>query len=34
VAAELSRLPPLDYPATWEWIDRLARLKDQLQACG
>lgn len=33
VAAELERLPPAEYPATWGWIERLARLRDQLQVC-
>lgn len=31
VADELSRLPALDYPATWEWIARLEKLRDQLE---
>jgi hypothetical protein len=34
VAAELGRLPEAEYPATWEWVGRLAVLRDQLAACG
>lgn len=33
VAAELGTLPVERYPATWGWIDRLSRLRDQLGAC-
>lgn len=33
VAAELAQLPPERFPATWDWIGRLAKLRDQLEAC-
>ncbi|GAB4197828.1 MAG: hypothetical protein OHK0024_36770 [Thalassobaculales bacterium] len=33
VAAELEGLAPGAYPALWAWIERLARLRDQLAAC-
>ena len=33
VADELERLPEDEFPATWEWIGRLAVLRDQLEEC-
>jgi hypothetical protein len=33
VAAELERLPAGEFPATWEWLGRLAKLQQQLEAC-
>lgn len=33
VAAELSRLDAAAYPATWEWIGRLDKLRRQLEVC-
>ncbi|GAB4184168.1 MAG: hypothetical protein OHK0024_24270 [Thalassobaculales bacterium] len=33
VAAELDGLPAAEYPALWAWIERLARLRDQLVVC-
>lgn len=33
VAAELDALPPERFPATWAWLARLAKLRDQLEAC-
>lgn len=35
VAAELvAKLPPAVAPATWEWLGRLSKLRDQLKVCG
>ena len=34
VVGELERLTEAEYPATWDWLDRLYRLRDQLAACG
>jgi hypothetical protein len=31
VAAELQRLDPDEYPATWEWLGRLHKLWRQLE---
>jgi len=34
VAAELeTKLPPAAAPATWEWLARLSKLRDQLKVC-
>lgn len=34
VAAELeAKLPPDAAPATWEWLSRLLKLRDQLKVC-
>ena len=35
VADEIERalVPPAAFPATWDWLDRLYRLKDQLAVC-
>ena len=33
VAAELEQLPPKAFPAFWEWMNRLANLRDQLEIC-
>lgn len=30
VADELETLPEKDYPATWEWLGRLAKFKEKL----
>lgn len=33
VAKELKTLNPTEYPATWEWIARINKLRKELELC-
>lgn len=33
VAAELAKIPPKTIPATWEWIGRINKLRQELELC-